>query len=151
MNSATEGAERVILETPRLRFATWETEDWQAFRHIATDPLVLRYLGTGQPWPDERIQEFVARQKANWQEHRLCLWKLLERETDRLIGICGLQPLPASREVKIGWWIDPSHWGRGLPTEAARRALAYGFEVSKLERIVAIAQPANRASIAAAV
>ena len=137
----------MILETPRLLFATWEAEDWKEFRDLTSDPVVVRYLGTGETWSEERRQEFVTRQQRNWQERGFCLWKLLERATERWIGICGLQPLPESSEIEIGWWLTPVYWGRGLATEAARRALAYGFEVSKLRRIVAMAQPANRASV----
>ena len=139
--------QHVILETNRLRFATWIKEDWKEFQKIATDPLVVRYLGTGEPWPDERIQEFVARQMENWERHGICLWKLLPKDDDTLIGICGLQHLPEGPDVEIGWWLAPSYWGQGLATEAARHALAYGFEVCNLERIVAIAQAANRDSL----
>ncbi len=39
-----------------------------------------------------------------------------------------------------------SHWGRGLATEAARAALRDGFERAGLQRIVAVAHPANLAS-----
>jgi ribosomal-protein-alanine N-acetyltransferase len=64
-----------------------------------------------------------------------------------LIGFCGLQPLPESEEIEIGWWLARDWWGRGLATEAARVALRDGFERVGLERILAIAQPANTASI----
>ena len=72
---------------------------------------------------------------------------MLPKDSDALIGICGLQHLPVLPDVEIGWWLAPSHWGKGLATEAARQALAYGFEVSNIERIVAIAQSANRDSL----
>jgi ribosomal-protein-alanine N-acetyltransferase len=147
MGDLADSTQTVILETDRLRFAIWAKDDWRAFQKIATDPLVVRYLGTGEPWPDERVQEFVARQSENWEKHRICLWKLLPKESDTLIGICGLQHLPEGPDVEIGWWLAPSHWGQGLATEAARYALAYGFEVGHLERIVAIAQGANRDSL----
>ena len=147
MDSLEDGTENVILETHRLRFATWRWEDWKEFRKLTMDPLVVRYLGTGEPWPDERVQEFVARQCENWEKHRFCLWKLLPKDSDTLIGICGLQRLPGGPDVEIGWWLAPSHWGQGLATEAARQALAYGFEVCNFERIVAIAQAANRDSL----
>jgi ribosomal-protein-alanine N-acetyltransferase len=39
-----------------------------------------------------------------------------------------------------------SYWGRGLATEAAEAALRFGFEIAKLERIVAIAKHENIAS-----
>jgi RimJ/RimL family protein N-acetyltransferase len=68
-----------------------------------------------------------------------------------LIGFCGLQPLPELRleteQIEIGWWLARAWWGRGLATEAARAALRDGFERVGLQRIVAIAQPANTASI----
>jgi ribosomal-protein-alanine N-acetyltransferase len=147
MDSLADRTENVILETHRLRFATWRWEDWKEFRKLTMDPLVVRYLGTGEPWPDERVQEFVARQCENWEKHRFCLWKLLPKDSDTLIGICGLQRLPGGPDVEIGWWLAPSYWGQGLASEAARHALAYGFEVSNLERIVAIAQAANRDSL----
>ena len=147
MDSLADRTQNVILETNRLRFATWAPEDWREFRKLTADPLVVRYLGTGEPWPDERVQEFVARQCENWEKYRICLWKLLPKDSDTLIGICGLQHLPEGPDVEIGWWLAPSQWGKGLATEAARHALAYGFEVCNLERIVAIAQAANRDSL----
>jgi len=147
MDSLADRAENVILATDRLRFATWRGEDWKEFRKLTSDPLVVRYLGTGEPWPDERVQEFVSRQCENWEKQRICLWKLLPKESDALIGICGLQRLPGGPDVEIGWWLAPSYWGQGLATEAARHALAYGFEVCNLDRIVAIAHPANRDSL----
>ncbi len=147
MHSLTDRTQNVVLETERLRFATWREDDWKEFRKLTSDPLVVRYLGTGEPWPDERVQEFVARQCANWEKHRICLWKLLPKDSDALIGICGLQRLPEGPDVEIGWWLAPSQWGKGFATEAAREALAYGFKVSHLERIVAIAQAANRDSL----
>ena len=147
MDSLANRTENVILETERLRFATWREEDWEEFRKLTSDPLVVRYLGNGEPWPDERVKEFVARQGESWEKDRICLWKLLPKEGDTIVGICGLQRLPGGPEVEIGWWLTPSHWGQGLATEAARHALAYGFEVSNLERIVAIAHPANRDSL----
>jgi ribosomal-protein-alanine N-acetyltransferase len=147
MDSLQDRTQHVILETNRLRFATWIREDWEEFQKIATDPLVVRYLGTGVPWPEERVKEFVNRQCESWDKNGFCLWKVLPKEGDTLIGICGLQRLPEGPEVEIAWWLAPAYWGKGLATEAARQALAYGFEVSKLDRIVAIAQAANRDSL----
>ena len=113
----------------------------------------MRYIGDGTPWPEERARQFVERQIALFDERGFCLWKLVPRSTaphgdvGGLIGFCGLQPLPESEDIEIGWWLARAWWGRGLATEAARVALRDGFERVGLERIVAIAQPANTASI----
>jgi len=107
----------------------------------------MRYIGDGMPWSEERSRRFVERQIALFDERGFCLWKLVPKEGDDLIGFCGLQPLPESPEIEIGWWLARAWWGRGLATEAARVALRDGFERVGLERIVSIAQPANTASI----
>ncbi len=117
------------------------------FRAIAADPEVTRYIHDGRPWPDERARRFVERQISLYNERGFCLWKLVPKEGGGLIGFCGLQPLPEMGEIEIGWWLARAWWGRGLATEAARVALRDGFARVGLPRIVAIAQPANTASI----
>jgi len=110
----------------------------------------MRYIGDGAPWPAERSRQFVERQIALFGARAFCLWKLLprlHRDGAGLIGFCGLQPLPESDEIEIGWWLARGWWGRGLATEAAQAALRDGFERVGVQRIVAIAQPANIASI----
>jgi ribosomal-protein-alanine N-acetyltransferase len=63
-----------------------------------------------------------------------------------MIGFCGLQPLDATTEIEIGWWLARAWWGKGLATEAAREALRDGFQRARLERIVSIAMRENVAS-----
>jgi RimJ/RimL family protein N-acetyltransferase len=107
----------------------------------------MRYIGDGTPWPEERARQFVARQMELCRERAFCLWKLLPKGGGGLIGFCGLQPLPGTPDIEIGWWLARAWWSRGLATEAARAALGDGFARVGLGRIVAIAQPANTASI----
>lgn len=137
------------LETPRLKLEPWLAEDWTVLQPIATDLEVMRYISGGQPWPEDQIREFVQRQIRHYATRGFCLWKLLDKTTRRVIGFCGLQPVAIVErdEIEIGWWLARDMWGRGLATEAARVALADGFYRARLQRIIAIAQPANRASI----
>ena len=135
------------LETNRLLFCPWESADWLAFKPIATDPLVMKYISGGEPWPDEKIVEFVDRQIRHFREHGFCLWKLLLRENHQLAGFCGLQQLDDLPDIEIGWWLASDQWGQGLATEAARCALEDGFTRIGLSRIVAVALRENRASI----
>lgn len=130
----------------------WSAEDWLQLRPIARDPEVVRYISDGQPWSDERIQDFVQRQVAGFAARALCFWRLLPKEAlgvkdaEQMIGFCGLQPLPETSEIEIGWWLARAWWGKGLATEAAREAMRDAFDRGRLERIVAIALPENRAS-----
>jgi [ribosomal protein S5]-alanine N-acetyltransferase len=135
------------METERLLIQPWARDDWRAFRPIATDPEVMRYIGSGEIWSDERIVGFVERQIDGLRVRGYALWKLVEKENEGLIGFCGLQPLRETGETEIGWWLARDRWGRGLATEATRHVLHHGLDEIGLERIVAIAQPENTASV----
>jgi ribosomal-protein-alanine N-acetyltransferase len=46
----------------------------------------------------------------------------------------------------VDFVVARNYWGHGYATEAARAALAYGFDILKLDRIIALAKPNNVAS-----
>jgi RimJ/RimL family protein N-acetyltransferase len=137
----------VILTTERLILEPWSSSDWQAFRPIATDPEVMRYINGGVPWTDEEIQSFVNRQVLLYSARGFCRWKLVGTSDGELIGFCGVGIWRDALEPEIGWWLARTHWGRGLATEAARAALQDAFERVGLERVISIAMPGNIASI----
>lgn len=136
----------MMLETDRLILTAWEPSDWLAFRPIATDVEVMRYITGGVPWTDERIQAFVNRQVQLFSERGFCRWKLLLKPAQEMIGFCGVGFWGDSLDPEIGWWLARSFWGRGLATEAARIALRDALERVRLDRIISIARPANVAS-----
>lgn len=136
----------MALETERLILDTWQSADWAAFRPIATDVEVMRYITGGVPWSDERIQSFVDRQMELYRTRGFCRWKLMRKPDRNLIGFCGVGFWGDGLEPEIGWWLARPYWGYGLATEAARLALRDAFERVRLERIVSIAMPGNKAS-----
>ena len=139
----------IALQTRRLRLMEWRHADFAAFRPIAKDPDVMRYISDGIPWSDEGIREFIGRQIRHAAARRFCLWRIARNPDGKTIGFCGLQPLKleGQREVEIGWWLAKNCWGRGLATEAARTVMRFAFDDAKLRRVIAIARPENLASI----
>jgi RimJ/RimL family protein N-acetyltransferase len=137
----------MALETQRLILDTWQSADWTAFRPIATDVEVVRYITGGVPWSDDRIRSFVDRQIELYRTRGFCRWKLLQKPAGNLIGFCGVGIWRDGLEPEIGWWLARAYWGRGLASEAAAEALDDAFERAGLERVVSIAMSENRASI----
>ena len=137
----------MTLETVRLILAPWQAADWTAFRPIATDPEVMRYITGGVPWSDEQIQALVGRQLTTYRERGFCRWKLLEKASCELIGFCGVGFWKGLADPEIGWWLARRYWGRGLATEAATAALRDAFERVGLEWLMSVAERENRASI----
>jgi ribosomal-protein-alanine N-acetyltransferase len=83
---------------------------------------------------------------AHWEQHGFGRWALIERQSKKLIGWCGLLYLDNTEEVEIGYGLAKVYWGKGLASEAAADTMKYGFEQLALARIVAITYPENLAS-----
>lgn len=137
----------IVHQTPRLFLQTWDLDDFDAFATIARDPDVMRFIAEGQPWPDSRIGWFLGQQSAFQQTLGYCNWKLTERASGELVGLCGLAPLASVGETEIGWWLAPAHWRKGLAFEAAEHVVGAAFVTHGLSRVVARAYQANGRSI----
>jgi ribosomal-protein-alanine N-acetyltransferase len=81
----------------------------------------------------------------HWK-HSFGMWAMIHKQSDKMIGRCGLCFLDNSPQVELGYALDKPYWNIGLATEASRASLEYGFKEVGLERIVGIAKPENIAS-----
>jgi ribosomal-protein-alanine N-acetyltransferase len=137
----------MLLETERLILSPWGSADWLAFRPIARDPEVMRYITGGEPWSDEQIRSFADRQIGLYRNEGFCRWKLTEKSTGAMIGFCGAGYWRDAPDPEIGWWLASACWQRGYATEAARATLRDAFGRARMTRIISIARPENAASI----
>lgn len=139
-----------FIETSRLLIRTWMPEDAARIEKMFADPDVMRYIGTGVPWPAERTRELVAVMIERYERSGIGVWPVILKESGSLIGECGLQPLPGTEEVEIAYLFDKPFWGAGYAAEAASAVLRWGFDHHGLRRIVAVIHPENARSIALA-
>jgi ribosomal-protein-alanine N-acetyltransferase len=135
------------LETRRLCLAVPSIDEVDALVRLWGDPDVTRYLPPGRPVPEDRARAGWESFIAHWQEHGFGPWSLFLKADDTWVGYCGLRHLPGGEEIELLYAIDKRWWGRNLTTEAARLAVEDGFGRVGLDRIVAVALPANIASI----
>ncbi|RXL40787.1 N-acetyltransferase, partial [Citrobacter sp. AAK_AS5] len=49
----------VVLETPRALLRLWEEHDLPELQAICSDPEVMRFVGTGEPWSVDRTRQFM--------------------------------------------------------------------------------------------
>ncbi|MFO1077340.1 MAG: GNAT family N-acetyltransferase [Planctomycetota bacterium] len=134
--------------TSRIRFRPWSPELRADFAVLACDPRVVRHIPPGTPWPEERIDEFVARQMRHERDRGHSMWWIGRADAaDMPIGFCGLQPVPDGSHVEIGWWLRPEQQGRGLASEAARAVLAWAWQATALPAVLAHTVAANTESL----
>jgi len=135
------------ITTTRLILRPFTEADAEPLYSILREKDTLRYFPNPNPPSLERVQKFITRQLDHWAEHKYGWWAVEPITRDGLIGWNGLQFLPETGEVEIGYLLSRSYWGSGLATEGARAGLKFGFEIFSLERIIALVHPENKASI----
>jgi len=134
------------LTTDRLILRAFAEQDVDALHRVLSDPQVHQYFPRTDSPSREEVERIIARQLAHWQEHGCGWWAVLCRESQELIGWCGLQFLPEFGETEVAYLLSRPYWGKGLATEAAGAAVQFGFQTLGLERLVAIAHVENAAS-----
>lgn len=136
------------LVTERLELRRFTPADLEPLLGVFGDPEVMRYVGAERrPLDRQQVAALMARAEAQWQQQGFGLLAVVERETGRLIGEAGIQPLEQGPDIEAGYTLARAAWGRGYATEAARAILAWAFVGLGLHRLVAVADPANAASL----
>jgi RimJ/RimL family protein N-acetyltransferase len=138
--------EAPTVVTERLVLRSFTDHDSEALHRIMNQEDVLRYFPNSKPPPLDVVDRLIGRQLQHWREHGYGWWAVELREEPGLVGWNGLQYLPETDEVEVGYLLSREHWGRGLAAEGAREGLQCGFEELGLDEIVGIVHPDNVAS-----
>lgn len=133
------------IESERLRLRMIGRDDLDDLARLFADPEVVKYVGHGKPASREDAEKAIDNMTARWQKDGFGRWIVADKVTGRFLGFGGLRSLFGTPEVV--YHLAKQSWGKGLATELAQAALRFGFEDRDFERIVAIAKPANTASI----
>jgi ribosomal-protein-alanine N-acetyltransferase len=134
------------IDTLRLRLRHFTPDDADDLYRIYSHPELFKYMSNDKPLLWEQTRAFINSLTENWQLYQFGVWAIVYKKNQELIGHCGFKFLENSQEIQMGYLLLKSYWRMGLGTEAAQAVLKYGFEVARLERIVAIAKPENIAS-----
>lgn len=137
------------VETERLALVPWSDADLADFSRICADPRVVRFISGGEPLSEHDVRQIHERALRLWEVHGYGPWSAREKESGRWVGRIGLNLLedwPGPHRWEVGFELEPELWGRGYATEGAAAAVRFGFEAARLERIISVTVPENRAS-----
>jgi [ribosomal protein S5]-alanine N-acetyltransferase len=133
-------------ETKRLQHRAFTVDDAEAFFAINSNPDVMRF--TGEPiLPSLDAARQAIANYPDFDKLGYGRWASVLKETQTIIGFCGLKYLSDLDAVDVGFRFLPRYWGRGLATEACVASLDFGFTTLSLDQIVGFVVPENIASI----
>ena len=133
--------------TRRLSYRPVASDDVEAMHAIWSDPEVVRYLPSEPDAAIDETAERVDRHRQRFEQTGFGLCAVVERESGDVVGVCGLFPVEwVGPDVEIAYHFARRVWGRGYATEAAGAWVEQAFGRLGSSRLVALANPANRAS-----
>lgn len=136
----------MILETERLYLREMNQNDFQSLCKILQDEdTMYAYEGA---FNDEEVQNWLDRLISRYQKWDFGLWAVILKETDEMIGQCGLtmQPWKDEEVLEIGYLFERKFWHKGYATEAAKACKKYAFEILKANEVCSIIRDTNIAS-----
>ena len=142
----TKSGSNKIVKTERLCLRPYSKEDSNAYAEIMGDHEVGKWFLKGTGYTHEEAEKSLDSILKHWDNHGFGIWAMTDKERGSLLGRCGLNLITETSEVELDFVVARSFWGRGYATEAAKAALAYGFDVIGLGRIIALAKPENISS-----
>ena len=135
-----------MIETERLIFRKFTSEDLPLLITQRSDPDVNRYLGGEELQNPAALAQRIKFYISCYEKYGFGMCVMIWRPTGEIIGSAGIQPLYGTDDIEVGYSMIKDFWGRGIGTEAARGWLTFGFTDAGLEKIVAVAHLENTAS-----
>jgi len=137
-----------VLETERLILREFNTDDARFILTLLNEPSFLRYIGDKKVRNlDDARQYILNGPRASYDRHGFGLYQVELKDSHTAAGMCGLLKRDELPDADIGFAFLPDYWNKGFAFEAAAAVLRDARERLKLNRVLAIVNPDNEASI----
>lgn len=136
----------MIFETERLYLREMVQEDFQSLCQILQDEdTMYAYEGA---FSDNEVREWLDNQISRYHKWNFGLWAVILKETDEMIGQCGLtmQPWKEREVLEIGYLFNRLYWHKGYAAEAASACKKYAFETLNADEVCSIIRDTNISS-----
>jgi [ribosomal protein S5]-alanine N-acetyltransferase len=136
------------IDTERLVLRRFAPSDLSAFQSYRSDPELGRYQGW-EAMSDADAFSFIEENArvTFGEDDRWFQIAIARRDSGELVGDIGLRPFDTGRAAEVGFTLSASAHGVGFATEAVAALVRSLFERTGIERVVAVTDERNTASI----
>ena len=136
-----------ILQTPRARLREFTEDDLDVLVPLVADPEQMRFYPSTRTRDDARA--WIQLNLRRYVEPGYGFWLVEAIDSGEFIGYSGIRPqtVDGIDETELGWHIAKTHWNQGLGTEVAGAVRDLAFSRFELDRLIALIDPANVASV----
>ncbi|MEY4539140.1 MAG: hypothetical protein RLZZ306_897 [Bacteroidota bacterium] len=139
----------IVIETQRLIIRKFTVDDAVFMLELLNTPDWLRFIGDRNIRTLEQAEQYLLNgYMKSYKDYGFGFYVVIIKETQELIGICGIVKREGLEDVDIGFAFFQQFMGKGYGYESATAVLNYALNDLKIKRIVAIVDPENVVSIA---
>ena len=136
------------LITARLTLREFLNADAPFIVTLVNQPSFLRFIGDKKVRTIEDARNYIQTgPRENYKRYGFGQYLVQLKETNKPIGMCGLLKRDTLEDPDLGFAFLPEAWGNGYAFEAASAVLEHARDHLKLNRVLAITNPDNDASI----
>jgi ribosomal-protein-alanine N-acetyltransferase len=137
-----------VLETERLVLRQPSEGDIRGLYEVFQDEDVMRYYGMEPLKTEQQVLDELNWFNQAFDDATGLRWIVTERDRGAYIGDLGYHKVsPPHSRAEVGYRLAQAYWRRGIMTEALAAVLEYGFEGMGLNRVEALVDPRNEASL----
>jgi ribosomal-protein-alanine N-acetyltransferase len=136
------------LTTERLLLRKLDIKDSEEVLNLRSDESVNAYLDREKALTIQDAKDFIIKIEHTLRDGKGFYWALALKTNNILIGtICYWGMDIEKNTAEIGYELNPKYQGQGLMQEAIEKTIDYGFQVMRLNAIIANPMITNKNSI----
>jgi len=137
-----------VITTERLYLRRITLKDAPAILKLLNDKDWILNIGDRCIRTETQAEEYIkTRFLKSYKEQGFGFYAVILKASGEFIGTAGLVDRDGLDHVDIGYGFLPEFRGKGYAYEATSAIYDYGYEVLKLDKIIAIVNPDNKGSI----
>ncbi len=137
-----------MIATVRLTLRPFELADAPFVIELLNDPGWLQFIGDRKVRTVADAEAYIeSRLIAQQKRVGFSLMRVSLKDTDEPVGMCGLVRREGLEDADIGFAFLTRHTGKGYALEASRAVMQEADHTHRIQRVVAICDPDNAASI----
>ena len=136
----------MVIETERLLLREMNDDDFQALYEVLADSEIMQHYPYA--FDENRVRNWIERNIERYRVFGFGLWAVCLKETDEMIGDCGLTMQLIKGEIKpeIGYHIRADKQRKGYAKEAAIAVRDWTFNNTPFNIVYSYMKHTNEAS-----
>lgn len=137
-----------VLESEQLLLKKIEVSNLEEVFSIYSNDQVFEYCGIIPKHSKDTVRNMIGHFERDFGKGARVKWGIFHKDhPDLLLGI--IEAMDFNQKVNmvtIGYFLEKSHWGKGIATEAVHELVKFLFESVEVNRIQAEVMPFNERS-----